>query len=464
MPLPDKNSTALYPRKRSIGSRRSKLAGTDRSSFGLFANLIANWSYTIAFFLVYKNYLSVEWSYALFHYREMSFGEWSFAILSISIASIFLPKRIDSPSSMILWLLHSFILVPVNIITFMIGEHSPLFYIPSLASMTFIMALAGYLSSKRIKKSAISDIAEKDPDLKFIAAFVIVFIFFSFILYFYFQEILTFSGIDDIYYQRFAASEIGGGIIGYIRTHYAFVFAPALIAIGLSCGGYRYLIVLGTIGGILVYMIDASKIALIMPIAMIVFYLLIKFHLNGSYIFTAGLTLLTVICSLLTSQVALIKLVADLLILRSIAIPAQTFALYADLFTSRNYTWWSNVRGINLFVSPPEAFTADPFWPVLGQIVGAEYYGFGSRTNSNANLFVGEGVAAGGFIGVLVIGFIFILFLEALDQSAKQWNRMFTIIATVPIGLSLTNTHLSTLMLSFGGFFWLLLFRYYKPA
>ena len=464
MPLPDKNSTALYPRKRSIGSRRSKLAGTDRSSFALFANLIANWSYTIAFFLVYKNYLSVEWSYALFHYREMSFGEWSFAILSISIASIFLPKRIDSPSSMILWLLHSFILVPVNIITFMIGENSPLFYIPSLIAMTFIMSLAGHLSSKRTRKQTTADIKENDPDLKFVTAITITFIFFSFILYFYFQEILTFSGIDDIYYQRFAAAEIGGGAIGYIRTHYAYVFSPALIAIGLTCKGYRPLIALGIIGGILVYMIEASKISLIMPVAMIVFYVLIKFRLDGSYIFTAGLTFLTVIFSFLTSQVALIKLGADLLILRSIAIPAQTFALYADLFTSNAYTWWSNVRGINLFVPPPPAFAADPFWPVLGQIVGAEYYGFGSRNNSNANLFVGEGVAAGGFIGVLVVGFVFLIFLETLDRSIKGWNRTFAIIATIPLGFSLTNTHLSTLLLSFGGMFWLLLFRLYKPS
>lgn len=460
MPTQNESSKMSFSLSKPLANSALKNLGVNQSSMAVWLNLVTNWIYAAAFFSIYKSYLSIEWSYVHFHYKIMSLSEWIFIITSISIASIFLPRRICSPSSIILWFLHIFILVPANIITFMIGGNDPLFYVPSLISMTLIMSLAGYLSNKRsIQSSTIN----KDPDNYFIIGFLILFIISSFILYFYFEDIIAFSSIEDVYYQRFAAAELGGGVIGYIRTHYAFVFAPVLIAIGLCNKGYRYLVVLGIMGCILVYTIDASKISLILPLVMIAFYCLMKFGLDRTYILTSGLAVLTIIGSFLTTQFSLIKLMVDLLVLRSIAIPAQTFVLYADLFNSRDYTWWSNVRGINLFVPPPDAFTAHPSWPVLGQIVGAEYYGYGSRVNSNANFFVGEGVAAGGFIGVLVVGIIFLMFLDALDRSAKGWNRTFIVVATVPMGFSLTNTHLSTLLLSFGGLFWLLLFRYYKP-
>lgn len=461
MPTQNESSTMSLSLSKPLANSPLKNLGANQNSMLVWLNLVTNWIYIAAFFSIYKNYLSIEWSYVHFHYRIMSFSEWSFILVSVSIASIFLPRRISSPSSMILWFLHSFILVPANIITFMIGGNDPLFYVPSLISMTLIMSLAGYLSNKR---SMAAHTIDKNPDNNFIIGFLILFILSSYMLYYYFEDIIAFSSIEDVYYQRFAAAELGGGVIGYIRTHYAFVFAPVLIAIGLCNKGYRYLIVLGIMGCILVYMIDASKISLILPLVMIIFYFLMKFGLDSTYILTSGLTALTIIGSFLTTQFSLIKLMVDLLVLRSIAIPAQTFVLYADLFNSRDYTWWSNVRGINLFVSPPDAFTAHPSWPVLGQIVGAEYYGYGSRVNSNANFFVGEGVAAGGFIGVLVVGIIFLMFLDALDRSTKGWNRTFIVVATIPMGFSLTNTHLSTLLLSFGGLFWLLLFRYYKPT
>ena len=125
-------------RQRPVRHSAPKPFSIGNDSWLALKNLIAGWIYVAAFLFIYQSYISIEWSYVLFYYRPMTFTEWAFILVSVSIASLFLPKRIHSPSSMILWLFYSFILIPANIITFMIGEYSPGFYMPGLIAMTFI--------------------------------------------------------------------------------------------------------------------------------------------------------------------------------------------------------------------------------------------------------------------------------------------------------------------------------------
>jgi hypothetical protein len=145
----------------------------------------------------------------------------------------------------------------------------------------------------------------------------------------------------------------------------------------------------------------------------------------------------------------------DLVIVRSIAIPGQVFQLYSDFFGKMGHTWWSNVKGVNIIVPPPRAFASDSGWPNLGILIGREYFGINSRMNANAHLFAGEGEAAAGAFGVLVIGALLAIWLRALDRAAVGWNRLFVLLISAPMALCLTNAHLSTLLLSFGGLFWL---------
>lgn len=451
-PAPKRSNEPRAPRQRE--------AGLGAGWPPRIINLVASLAYLLLFFLTYQSYLSVEWGYTGLLYRAMTNGEWAFVIAAVSVTALMLPPRLASPSAIIIWMLCIFVQVPTLLITFMIGERPSADYMPALGAMTAIVCLASFLSSRN--SHLIRD-EDPTPDPKFIVISTMVFGAASVILYYQFSEILSFSALDDVYYQRFVASEIGGGLIGYLRTHYAYVFSPVMIAIGLSKRGYRFLVPVGIIGSILTYMIDASKIVLIVPIVVIAFHIIGSYRNYRTYVFTGGIAFLTAICSVLTSQLSIIKILADLVLLRSIAIPAQTFAQYADLFSMRGYTWWSNVRGINLFVPPPSAYASDPRWPVLGQIVGAEFYGFDSRMNANANLFVGEGVAAGGAVGVLVIGLFFVAWIQALDRAARGWNRHFVVLISVSMGLALTNTHLSTLLLSFGGFLWLIVLAFYKP-
>ncbi|MCM3576530.1 hypothetical protein M3172_25700, partial [Mesobacillus subterraneus] len=117
-----------------------------------------------------------------------------------------------------------------------------------------------------------------------------------------------------------------------------------------------------------------------------------------------------------------------------------------------------------LIIPAPPGFANNPSWPVLGQIVGDAYFGPLIRLNANANLFAGEGVAAGGVPGLLIIGLVWIVWLRVFDICSLGWNRIFVLLVTAPLSLLLTNTHLSTLLISFGGLFWMLLLYYHKPS
>ena len=161
---------------------------------------------------------------------------------------------------------------------------------------------------------------------------------------------------------------------------------------------------------------------------------------------------------------SLASLLSTYLTGRTIAVPGLTFSQYYDVFNREGFTWWSHVRGIGEIVAPPGDFADSELWPRLGNIVGDRIYKR-SDVNVNANLFSSDGVAAAGAAGVIAIGLLFAIYLRLLDRVSARWDRSFVVLAVFPVGLVLTNAPFWTTMLSFGGLFWLLVFRFWRtPA
>lgn len=435
----------------------------DRGSnfFEHVASLIAGVVYAITFRQVYWSYISVEWEFTGLIYRELGFFELAFIYVAIAIVSWFMPYRIDRPSVMIVWFLYAIVYVPTMAITMMIGLLPGVSYGPVLAAFS-----VGFILICRVtaQKEANTGDSSFRPGKTFVSTLVAIFLGMTAIIFVIFRDIMSFASIDDVYVQRFAAADMTGGASGYLRAYYGSVFAPLLIAIGITDRSRWPLAALGSSGFVMAYMIDASKISLAIPLLMIAFGIAIRWRKARLYHLTAGMAVICLGSALLTSSTRLVRFIADLVLLRTISIPAQTFAQYYDIFSQKGYTWWSNVTGLNLVIPPPAAFRLDQFWPVLGQIVGAEYYGFDSRVNLNANPFVGEGAAAAGWFGILIISIALAVFLRMLDRLSSRWDRQLVLVLMVPIGLTLTNVHLSTFLVSFGGLAWLMLFRFYKPT
>jgi hypothetical protein len=146
-----------------------------------------------------------------------------------------------------------------------------------------------------------------------------------------------------------------------------------------------------------------------------------------------------------------------------LGLPGLTFSQYYDLFSAGGFTWWSHIKGLSLLIPAPEAYVEDAAWPNLGYMIGDRLYG-SIEYNANANLFSGDGVAAAGPLGVGLIAIVLAIWLVWLDRLSQGWNRGFAILVILPIGLSLTNGHLFTTLLSFGGLFWMVTFYLYKPG
>ncbi len=424
------------------------------------ASVVALLAYSFFFFTVYRNYISHEWAYTGLVYAPLS-GLEIFAItLGIALQAWAMPQKINSPSSVIIWMLTCLIYVPTMIITLMIGDRPSSDYYPSLVAFTVAMLLISAATGRCYTSNA-----TPIPPKIFFNAFLIMFGLITILLFIQYGSIMSLASVEDVYFQRFSAADIESlSIVGYLRTHYLYVFASLLFAAGLLNKSYWYMMPLGLFGYFVTYLIDASKIAFIIPILMLAFVTICRFAQGRAWVLSSGLAGVTLVSGFLPQISPTAKIIADLILCRAIAIPAQTFAQYSDVFAARGYTWWSHVRGISAVVPPPTSFVADPFWPTLGQIVGSTYYGMESRVNLNANLFTGEGVAAAGWIGILVVGTAFGYYLRLLDHVVKGWNRTFVVLVSVPMGMSLANTHLTTFLLSFGGLFWLAIFHYYKPT
>jgi hypothetical protein len=440
----------------NVQARRGKPTGwfADRVKSASFLLL-----YSAMFYLAYRDYVSIEWGYTGLRFSSLKAYEAVLIALAIALQGWMMPQKITSPSAVILWMLTAMIYVPTMIITIMIGERVSDSYYGSLAALSGVMLLASIVC-----KDEPLSLTKLPPPPRFFITFSAVFGIITIVLYYQYGEIMSFSSIEDVYFQRFAAAEMGGGgLIGYLRTHYLYVFSSTLMAASFIDKKYWFLMPIGLLGYLITYLIDASKIAFIIPLLMVSFFWVHNFASAKAWVLNAGMAFLTFFCGLIATYSSGTKLIADLVLFRSIAIPAQTFAQYADVFSSRGFTWWSNVRGVNLLLDPPDSFASDPYWPILGQIVGAEYHGFDSRSNLNANLFAGEGIAAAGSFGVFAVGLAMIVWLRLFDAVAKDWNQRFAILITVPLGMSITNTHLTTFLMSFGGFFWIALMHFYKP-
>jgi hypothetical protein len=227
--------------------------------------------------------------------------------------------------------------------------------------------------------------------------------------------------------------------------------------------GRRYLAIAGVAGFVITYAIDAQKLSLLLPVVILLVYGAIALKRNLTLLYTAALAAVVVVCSVLSSYTFITRTIIDIVVFRSIAVTGQTYSQYYDVFSARGYTWWSNVRGIGLIVPPPEVYRSDPFWPELGRIGGYEYFGgLAGGININANPFAGDGIAAAGAVGVVVIGAVMAVWLRVLDVSARRWNEAYVLMVIAPVGLVLANVHFTTALLSFGGVFWIAMFMLYK--
>lgn len=274
------------------------------------------------------------------------------------------------------------------------------------------------------------------------------------LLFLTYRDVLSFSGLDDVYAQREkgAATSL---FIGYCQVYLAYFFSPILFASGWVAR--RYLVCLtGFVGFIFVFMITAERTVFLLPFAMVFVSFVFKQRgddpNNPAYLFTGGAFLVFLI-ALLYDEVGIFRELGFYFYTRLLAYPGLFVTQYYDLFAEQGFTHWSHVSVIGRLAEVPAAYASDDKWPLLGKILAERVLGVQSQ--SNASFVATDGVAAAGALGVLVIFALYTVWLVVLDRVAQGWNRVFVLTALFPLAFVTTNGPFFTMLASFGGAMWI---------
>lgn len=422
--------------------------------------VLASWLFAGAIHFAHLAYLHPVWEYYGFTLAPLGALEVFLITALVTCGALSMPKTIDSASAVVLLMLYVVVYVPAIVITLSLDTNRLERYLVSL----LMLAIAFGVSCMGARAKSRTPPPTHPPDASFIRAVFIGWLVLCALLLAAYFPIMTFSGLDDIYDQR-AAGASTNVWMGYAQTYFGNVVSPALIALGLTRSRLRWVLV-GTAGCVIIYMINAQRTIFLLPIAMIGLDRLLTSKrplLRTTAFPMLLLATLVVWTTIFNEDNVVASILALFLVFRTLSIPGLTFSQYHDLFATEGYTWWSHIKGLDLFIPPPPLLAKDPSWPGLGYIVGDRVYS-NVENNVNANLFSGDGLAAAGSFGVMVIGIVLALWLIALNRATRGWDARFSTLVALPLGLALTNGHFFTTMLSFGGIFWLLVFYFCKPS
>jgi hypothetical protein len=425
------------------------------------ALIAASLLYAASFHYAHIVYLNPVWEYYGFSLAAPAASDYSLMLLLVLLAGTVLPSRIERPSSIVVMALYCTVYVPSVVLSLALVPEAGTRYGPLLlalaAGFAMVCLLPRWMADRRAP-------VEAAPGLGFSLGLLACWAVATALLVLVFGSIMAFATGDSIYEQRAIGTDTSLPM-AYLQTYFANVISPGVLALGLVRRNY-FLIGAGLLGALVMYLITAQRLTMLVPFLMIG----LDWVLTRRRRVWRSVALATVVLAGVVAGVAALHesetLAGELgliVVFRSLALPALTFTQYYDLFLRDGFTWWSHVRGISSVVPPPEAFAQDPLWPMLGRLVGDRVYG-ASDLNANANFFAGDGAAAAGAFGVLCISAVFSVYLVLLDLAARGWHRRFVLLVMLPVALTYTNGHFFTVMLSFGGLFWLAVFAFYKPA
>lgn len=423
---------------------------------GRLALLVATAVYALSIYYAYIEYLHPVWEYMGFTFRPLGAFEFIALTAMLGLAGLAMPVRLSHASAAVMMLLYLVVYVPGMVVTFCLDTDRIDRYLPFGVALTLVFVVAGLISSHMGRFTPATQTVR--PSNSFVAALFTAWIAMSALLMVEYRDVMSIVALDDVYGQREAGASTSA-LIAYVQTYLSSVVSPALIAIGLLFRRHIALLA-GLAGCVLMYAINAQKVVLLLPLAMMLVHMQLR---SRSKVLTSmAVPLLvfaaaTIYATMRWEEDVVAGVLALFLVHRTIATPGLTLSQYFDQFSTEAFTFWSHVKGIDFFVDVPTAYASDPLWPGLGYMLGDRLFGR-PEFNMNANLFAGDGIAAAGAVGVLVIGLVLIAFLFTLDAVSRRWDQRFVVLTIFPIGLSLTNGHLFTALLSFGGLFWLLTF------
>jgi hypothetical protein len=419
---------------------------------GRWLLFLASLTYALVILLCLRDYASVNWWEYGYSYGDLDLLEGALILAGLGTWSLLVPKSMHSASSAVLVIVYFAVCIPGLVVPLGLERSAQAASIGIALWLVVSFALCCSLVSA-LKPGIGAGVRQVSgfvvPVL--LAAWIVCVVW----LVAEYRSIMTLVSLEAIYEQR-AVGAATSRAIGYAQTYLGYVLSPALLVLGLFKRSW-WMIALGFAGGLVLYSITAEKNAFSFPFLICGFAFLVS-RKNASFRSTSFLLLaLSVVLfpAVAFSETSLVaSFFAWYIGVRSLLTPGLFIAQYADFFAARGYTLWGHVTGMGVLVPRPQGL-ADDRWPSLGHIVGEQHIGK-PDLNANANFVASDGIAALGEPGIAVIFTALAMYLVALDRAASGLDRRLVVLLVLPMALTLTNVSFFTVMLSFGGLFWLL--------
>ncbi len=416
--------------------------------------------YALAMLVFLRDYAAIEWPFYGYAYVGVSRTGIAVLVGFLIAISAFLPGRIESPSSLALIVICLFVLVPAAVCAVGMpqrGGPNPNLMLLSLG-VSFIIACVTNRGS-----SDPGSVVTREPHPLFILLLVALAVLTMAFLIYRFRDIMSFASLDTLYEQREkgAATNV---FEGYTQTYSQYVFSTGLVAFGLFKRNIWF-IGLGLAGSLVNYMITAEKAGIRYPVFIVSLFAMMK---SKRKIFRDVNLIAVALAAILYLSVryyhssGIAEFAAWYFGMRTALTPGAFILHYMDFFSYRGYTYFSHVRGLDLFIPVPEQFANDARWPSIGIILGEDHFGF-QRLNANANFIASDGIASLGLLGIPLAVVTFGFFLRLLDRISRGIGDL-AVVLLVPVALMLTNGSLLTVITSFGGLFWIAAFQFAFPV
>lgn len=373
---------------------------------------------------------------------------------------VFLPKKIVRPSDWFLIIFVIFLLMPT--LTLGVSYNNQSIESKIIIFSTLIMCISMLSAARHIKIVNFNygeNITIK-KNVLYSVFFVWVILLIFLVLKYY--GVMRFSGVDEIYLQRELTSDVGG-LWGYVQLYFTFVFSTFLVAYGLSSGKWAWF-AFGSFGYFTMYLITAEKAQLMFPL----FFIVVNYFANTKknpikLISIAIASFAAIIFGVvwLGEEVKFFDMAGFYLFSRLITTPSQFILDYYDFFSENGYTFFSQIRGFDIFIDAPSVYASHPKWPQLGWIVGSGVHGI--ESNSNATFIAADGAASLGALGMLLVTLVLCIYLIVANGLSQKFPKSFWSIIFAQQSFILISGSLFSMLLSFGGFFYLMLFAFCKP-
>jgi hypothetical protein len=276
--------------------------------------------------------------------------------------------------------------------------------------------------------------------------------------------ILNFVGFGTVYDQRslFAQQDVSIFFIyalGWLST----VFNPYFIFYGLFDRSRLWMLPLGLVGQLLIYMGFAGKSMLLVFFLYFWFYwfLLRKGQLQPERISYVYLLFVVVsFCSVYWSNGALdgtLGGISTLIYMRALTLPAALTGVYAEFFSTNPLTYFSQMNIVNLFVQYP-------YTEALGMVIGRYLNGGETGMNANASMWATDGISSLGPIGIVVVGVVVGTALSFINRIVTPDKLAFSAMLSTTFILNLGDSGFFTNLVTGGGFFMVFVVAFASPV